>query len=48
LADFARIKEEKEEEFRLRDFFDQLNGIGSIPIALGHWEMTGVDPMGEK
>ncbi|WP_100629233.1 DUF885 domain-containing protein [Algoriphagus formosus] len=48
LADFARIKEEKGEEFRLRDFFDQLNGIGSIPIALGHWEMTGVDPMGEK
>ncbi|WP_288372137.1 hypothetical protein [uncultured Algoriphagus sp.] len=48
MADFARIKEEKEEEFRLRDFFDQLNGIGSIPIALGHWEMTGVDPMGEK
>ncbi|GMQ28814.1 hypothetical protein [Algoriphagus confluentis] len=43
LADFARIKEEKGEEFRLRDFFDQLNGIGSIPIALGHWEMTGVD-----
>jgi hypothetical protein len=48
LTDYARIKEEKEEEFRLRDFFDQLNGIGSIPIALGHWEMTGVDPIGEK
>ncbi|WP_439473374.1 hypothetical protein [Algoriphagus formosus] len=48
MADFARIKEEKGEEFRLRDFFDQLNGIGSIPIALGHWEMTGVDQMGEK
>lgn len=48
LADYARIKEEKGEEFRLRDFFDQLNGIGSIPIALGHWEMTGVDQMGGK
>lgn len=48
LADFARINEEKGEEFRLRDFFDQLNGIGSIPIALGHWEMTGVDQMGGK
>ncbi|GMQ25958.1 hypothetical protein Aoki45_26400 [Algoriphagus sp. oki45] len=48
LADFARIKEEKKEEFRLRDFFDQLNGIGSIPIALGHWQMTGLDPMQTK
>lgn len=45
LADYARIKEEKGEVFRLRDFFDQLNAIGSIPIALGHWEMTGVDPL---
>ncbi|WP_035468039.1 hypothetical protein [Algoriphagus mannitolivorans] len=44
LADFARIKEEKGEVFTLRKFFDQLNAIGSIPIALGHWEMTGVDP----
>ena len=48
LADFARIKEEKGEEFRLRDFFDLLNGIGSIPIALGHWEMTGIDPLRGK
>jgi hypothetical protein len=48
LADFARIKEEKGEEFRLRDFFDQLNSIGSIPIALGHWEMAGFDQMGGK
>jgi hypothetical protein len=48
LADFARIKEEKGEEFRLRDFFDQLNAIGGIPISLGHWEMTGVDQQMEK
>lgn len=48
LADFARVKEEKGEEFKLRQFFDQLNAIGGIPIALGHWEMTGVDPFGEK
>ena len=27
----------------LKDFFDQLNLIGNIPISLGHWEMTGVD-----
>jgi hypothetical protein len=48
LADFARVKEEKSEEFKLNEFFDQLNAIGGIPIALGHWEMTGVDPMEEK
>jgi len=43
MADYARIKEEKGEEFKLKDFFDQINDIGSIPISLTHWEMTGVD-----
>jgi len=45
MADYARIKEEKGEEFRVKDFFDELNSIGCIPMALGHWEMAGVDPM---
>ncbi|NVK85573.1 MAG: DUF885 family protein [Cytophagia bacterium] len=39
LADYARLKEDK---FKLKDFFDQMNSIGSIPISLGHWEMTGI------
>lgn len=43
LADFARMQESRNEPFRIKDFFDQLNAIGNIPIALGHWEMTGVD-----
>jgi hypothetical protein len=43
LADFARLQEAKEKPFALKDFFDQLNSIGNIPISLGHWEMTGVD-----
>ncbi|MFT5773980.1 MAG: hypothetical protein ACI9ZX_003392, partial [Algoriphagus sp.] len=43
MADYARIQEEKGIEFKLKDFFDQLNSIGSIPISLSHWEMTGVD-----
>lgn len=43
LADFARIQELKKEPFHIKDFFDQLNAIGNIPISLGHWEMTGVD-----
>ncbi|MDF1699054.1 MAG: hypothetical protein P1U56_24590 [Saprospiraceae bacterium] len=43
LADFARIKESNGDEFQLKDFFDQINAIGNIPISLSHWEMTGVD-----
>ena len=41
MADFARIKELHSEEFKLKDFFDQLNSIGNIPISLGQWQMTG-------
>ncbi len=41
MADYARLKELHSEEFHLRDFFDQLNSIGNIPISLGHWQMTG-------
>lgn len=43
MADFARIKELKNEPFKMKDFFDQLNAVGNIPTSLGHWQMTGVD-----
>ena len=43
LADYARLVEERGEPFELHDFFDRLNAIDSIPIALGRWEMTGLD-----
>ena len=43
LADYAKIKEERGEAFRLSDFFDELNRIDSIPISLARWEMTGLD-----
>jgi hypothetical protein len=43
LADYARLLEVREEEFRLRDFFDTLNAIDSIPISLARWEMTGLN-----
>jgi hypothetical protein len=29
----------------LRDFFDRLNAIGNIPIALAHWQLTGVNTL---
>lgn len=41
MADFARIKELKGQEFKMIEFFDQLNAIGNIPISLGRWQMTG-------
>jgi hypothetical protein len=27
----------------LKAFFDQLNELGNIPIALSHWQMTGAE-----
>lgn len=42
LAEYARMKESKNEPFEMRAFFDQLNAVGNIPITLGRWEMTGV------
>ncbi len=43
LAGYAKQLEESGDPFKLRDFFDRLNRIDSIPIALGRWEMTGLD-----
>ena len=42
LADHAKQLEEQGEPFTLKGFFDRLNAIDSIPIALGRWEMTGL------
>jgi hypothetical protein len=41
MAEYARLKEEKGEEFMLKNFFDELNSIGNIPIAIGRYQMTG-------
>ncbi|MFD2099776.1 hypothetical protein [Flagellimonas iocasae] len=41
LADYAKLKEVKDEPFVVKDFFDTLNSIGNIPVTLGHWQMTG-------
>jgi hypothetical protein len=43
LADYAKQLEERGEPFRLKDFFDELHAIDSIPISLGRWELTGLD-----
>ncbi len=44
MAQKAKIDEEQGHEFTLKGFFDQLNAIGSIPITLSTWEMTGIKP----
>ena len=44
MTDYAKQLEEHGEEFTLKDFFDRLNEIDSIPITLGRWELTGLKP----
>ena len=41
MAEYALCKERNGEVFELRDFFDSINRIGNIPVALTQWEMTG-------
>ena len=41
MAEYARIKELEGENFELKEFFDRINQIGNIPVALTQWEMTG-------
>lgn len=43
LADYARNIELQGKSFVTKEFFDHLNSMGNIPIALGHWEMTGIN-----
>ena len=42
MAAEAYVKESGSETFRLKDFFDELNAIGNIPISLSYWQMTGL------
>ena len=41
MAEYAHSKELNKEAFELSDFFDSINRIGNIPVALTQWEMTG-------
>ncbi len=43
MADYARIKELNNEPFVLKEFFDEMNSIGNIPMSLMKWQMTGLD-----
>ena len=45
MAEYARLQETKEKPFELKAFFDHLNSMGNIPMALGTWEMTGMNTL---
>ncbi len=40
MAEYARRKEVQQEPFKLKDFLDQYNATGNIPVALSYWQMT--------
>jgi len=40
MAEVAKEREKKGEPFTLKQFFDDLNNIGNIPISLGRFELT--------
>lgn len=42
MAAYAHMKERNGEVFKVKDFFDELNAIGNIPISLVRWQMTGI------
>ena len=41
MAEYARKCEREGKAFYVKDYLDQLNGMGNIPISLGHWQLTG-------
>jgi hypothetical protein len=43
MADYAKMKEEQDKPFILKEFMDELNAIGGIPLSLVRWQMTGLD-----
>lgn len=44
MMEYARTHEGGESNFRIKDFLDQLNRIGNIPISMGQWELTEIPP----
>ena len=48
MAQYGKMKEAQNKSFVLKEFMDELNTIGSIPILLGHWQLTGDDRLVKK
>jgi hypothetical protein len=45
IAEYAR---QREGRFSLKEFMDEFNQVGIIPVSLVHWQMTGDKSMLEK
>ena len=45
MMELAKKQESSDNPFELKSYYDQLNSIGNIPMALGMWEMTGVNSL---
>jgi hypothetical protein len=43
MGEYSKQLEARSEDFVMADFFDEFNEIGSIPISLVRWQMTGLD-----
>lgn len=48
----TEVAEKRGKDFRVKDFFDELNGYGMIPVSLIRWQMLGatdeLDKLGVK
>ena len=44
MMEFARLQEMKGETFAIKDYFDNLNSFGNIPMSLATWQLTGEAP----
>jgi hypothetical protein len=43
MAEYAKKLESSGQNFSIRNFLDKMNQIGSVPPAIGIWELTGDD-----
>lgn len=41
VMDYGLLQEKRGGEFLMKDFLDELNSIGCIPVSLSRWQMTG-------
>jgi len=48
IAEYARKKEGQNSVFSIKEFLDEFNETGNIPVSLACWEMAGTDEMIRK
>ncbi len=45
LDDLIRVRAHQlGKDFSIRQFFDEVNGAGLIPVSMIHWQLTGMEP----